>query len=206
MPDFQTATNVSRTSQRTQARIIDAVVDVVWQRGITGTTLANVATTAGVSQGVVVFHFKSKKGLLAETLVRLFDEYRDSWLPASRLEDPLDQVKGLVRADFDPRICTPKKLTLWFAFWGEAGTKPLYNRLCQAAEQERFEAMKHAVAGLDCHGDGMDAGEVAHMIDAHTDGLWLQMHIQGKSFPADMALETALAHLRRLLPDCASRI
>ena len=59
---------VSPTSSRTQARVIEAVVEVVARHGISGTTLANVSAAAGVSQGVLVFHFKNKEGLLTETL------------------------------------------------------------------------------------------------------------------------------------------
>ena len=56
--------------------MIEAVVDVVAQHGISGTTFANVSATAGVSQGALVFHFKTKEGLLTETLSRLFARVR----------------------------------------------------------------------------------------------------------------------------------
>ena len=58
MTAVQTDRSLSRTSARTQARIVEAVVEAVAQHGISGTTLANVAALAEVSQGVLIFHFK----------------------------------------------------------------------------------------------------------------------------------------------------
>ena len=194
---------LTRTSQRTRARIIEAVVDMVADKGISGTTLANVAAAAGVSQGILVFHFKSKEGLLTETLSRLFDEYREAWQATSTAGEPLERVIGLVNTDFSAAICTRKKLAMWFAFWGEAGAKPLYNKICSDAEQERNQAMTDACAAL----PGVAHPEqLAQSIDAHTDGLWLQMHIQGQAFTRAQALESALTHLRLLLPEFAGRI
>lgn len=194
---------LSPTSQRTQARIIDAVVEIVAREGLSGTTLANVAATAGVSQGVLVFHFKTKEGLLTETLRRLSDEYRKAWEPALDAPDPLDRILGMVRADFGPAVCTRKKLALWFAFWGEAGAEPLYNRICEEAEQFRYAAMVGACEALAADPDPV---LLASSIDAMTDGLWLQMHIYGRTVGRTQALEKALGHLRLLLPDLAGRI
>ena len=125
---------VSPTSRRTQARIIDAAVESVAAHGISGTTLATVAKGAGVSQGVLVFHFKTKDGLLTETLRRLSEEYRAAWEPALAEKDPLDRILGLVKADFGAAVCSRRKLALWFAFWGEAGAQPLFSAICEAAK------------------------------------------------------------------------
>lgn len=201
-----TDAKISPTSQRTQARIIDAVVNTVAAHGISGTTLAHVAASAGVSQGVLVFHFKSKEGLLTETLLRLTREYRDAWQAASLADDPLDRITGLVRTDFSPAICTRRKLALWFAFWGEARAKPLYNSICEESEKLRYEAMVAAcTAYVDAHG-GPAPELLAHSIDGMTDGLWLQLHIYGQSLGRAAALDKALGHLRLLLPGATSRI
>ncbi len=206
MPVTEQSQQVSRTSQRTRTRIVESVVDMILAHGISGTTLANVAAHAGVSQGVLVFHFKTKEGLLAETLVRLFDEYRDAWMEATAAETPLERMLGLIRADFSASICTKRKLAVWFAFWGEAGAKPLYNRICAQAEEERASAMVEACRELASSVPISDPELLAHAIDACTDGLWLQMHIQGSDFPRAQALDASLSTLRLLLPSLADAI
>lgn len=152
MPQSSENQKVSPTSLRTQARVIDAVVEVVARHGISGTTFANVAAMAGVSQGALVFHFKSKEGLLSETLSRLLKEYEQAWRAALDAPEPLDRILGLIRADFSPTICSRKKLALWFSFWGEAGAQPLYNRICVEAEDARHHALRDCCREL--VGDG----------------------------------------------------
>lgn len=205
MSELAQTGKISRTSLRTRARIVEAVVEMITRHGISGTTIANVAKAAGVSQGVVVFHFKTKEHLLAQTLLALFDEYRQCWQQAAATVEPLERVLGLMAADFDPRICTREKLAVWFAFWGEAAAKPLYNRICTEAEEERAAAMREACLDLARIADIADPLKLAHAIDAHTDGLWLQMHIQGSETSLSDPLGNALGHLRMLVPDMADR-
>lgn len=197
---------VSPTSLRTQARVIDAVIDVVARHGISGTTFANVAAAAGVSQGALVFHFKSKDGLLTETLSRLLQEYEQAWRAGFSAPEPLARILGLIRADFIPSICSRKKLALWFSFWGEAGSQSLYNKICVEAEDARHQAMQTCCRDLVATSGGPDPILLTNSIDAFTDGLWLQMHIQSQPITRLEALESALAHLRLLLPQHANRI
>lgn len=199
---------LSPTSARTQARIVEAVVEAVAQHGISGTTLANVAAIAEVSQGVLIFHFKSKEGLLAETLRRLIDEYQQGWQAALAEPDPLQRIVQLVRSDFAAAVCSRKTLALWFAFWGEAAAQPLYNAICAKSETLRYEAMIAACRAF-CEtdkGETCDPALLAHSIDAMTDGLWLQMHISAKSLSRVDARAMAMAHLRLLLPKWADQI
>tara|TARA_R110002020_G_scaffold29585_1_gene93342 strand:- start:36485 stop:37105 length:621 start_codon:yes stop_codon:yes gene_type:complete len=200
------AQKISPTSLRTQARVIDAVVDVVAQCGISGTTFANVSATAGVSQGALVFHFKTKEGLLTETLSRMLQEYEQAWSAAFALPDPLSRILGLVQADFKPSICNRKKLALWFSFWGEAGAQPLYKKICVEAEDARHQAMLSTCRELVQTTGGPDPVLLTNSIDAFTDGLWLQMHIQSQPITRTEALESALAHLRLLIPHHAEHI
>ena len=200
------AQKISPTSLRTQARMIDAVVDVVAKHGISGTTFANVSAAAGVSQGALVFHFKTKDGLLTETLSRLLLEYEQAWRASFASTDPLQRILGLVRADFSPTICSRKKLALWFSFWGEAGAQPLYNKICVAAEDARYQAMLSSCRDLVEASGGPDPVLLTNSIDAFTDGLWLQMHIQSQPITRAEALDSALAHMRLLLPDHAEQI
>ncbi|WP_339761023.1 TetR family transcriptional regulator C-terminal domain-containing protein [uncultured Hoeflea sp.] len=196
---------VSPTSSRTQARVIEAVVEVVSRHGISGTTLANVSAAAGVSQGVLVFHFKNKEGLMTETLSRMLQEYKQAWQQAVSAPDPLDRILGLIRVDFCPEICNQTKLALWFSFWGEARAQQLYNAICVQAEIERNDAMLDSCRDLVAASGGADPALLTQSIDAFTDGLWLQMHMQGHPLTREEALAAAFAHLRLLLPHHAAQ-
>ena len=54
-------------------QLILATIRSVADRGLADTTIATVAQEAGLSQGIVNLHFRSKDGLLTETLRYLAD-------------------------------------------------------------------------------------------------------------------------------------
>lgn len=195
---------LSPTSRRMQARIIEAVIDTVARHGISGTTLALVAQAAGVSQGVLIFHFRSKEGLLAGTLRSQNAAYRNHWQACLAGADPLQRVLGLIRVDFSAEVCSRRALALWFAFWGEAA--PAYQSLCEEAERDRAEAMLQACRDLVASRGGPDPELLAQSVDSLTDGLWLQMHIHGSRMPRAKALQQAMDHLRLMLPGLAAEI
>ncbi|MBL9052519.1 MAG: TetR family transcriptional regulator C-terminal domain-containing protein [Tabrizicola sp.] len=200
----RTLDTLSPTSRRMQARIVDAVIDTVAQRGISGTTLALVAQAAGVSQGVLIFHFRSKDGLLAAALRSQNAAYQRLWQACLAGADPLQRVLGLIRVDFSPSICSRKSLAMWFAFWGESASQPAFQSLCEDAERDRAEAMVQACRDLVAQEGGPDPDLLARSIDSLTDGLWLQMHIHGARMPRAKALQQALGHLRLMLPGLAA--
>ena len=72
-PKRRTAPPAERREQ-----LILATIRSVADRGLVDTTIATVAQEAGLSQGIVNLHFRSKDGLLTETLRYLADEYRSA--------------------------------------------------------------------------------------------------------------------------------
>ncbi|AFT98010.1 TetR/AcrR family transcriptional regulator [Nocardia brasiliensis] len=55
----------------TRDRILDALESLLLEKGMSHVTLENVAATAGVSKGGLLYHFKSKDALLAGLVRRL---------------------------------------------------------------------------------------------------------------------------------------
>jgi len=87
-------------------QLIEATIDSLAKRGYAETTMADVADGAGLSRGIVNFHFESKEKLLIATLQHMYEEYSSHWRQALERagEDPADQLKALVAADFDRSI------------------------------------------------------------------------------------------------------
>ena len=126
--------------------------------------MADVADGAGLSRGIVNFHFESKEKLLVATLQYMADEYSAHWRAALQKagDDPARQLLTLVAADFDRSICNKRKLAAWCAFWGEAKSRPTYQALCGA----RDEAYQNVFIDL-CRGLKTDGG---YDFEPHVDG------------------------------------
>ena len=63
----------SASKELRRQQLIKSTIDSIAKRGFADTTLANVADGAGLSRGIVNFHFKSKDKLLIETLKHVAD-------------------------------------------------------------------------------------------------------------------------------------
>ena len=167
---------MSRETRRQQ--LIEATIEILALRGYASTTLTEVARTAGLSHGLVNFHFESKNRLLAETLLYLAEEYRLNWLhyldqapPA-----PAAQLDALLRADLDPKVCTPSRLSAWLAFWGEAQGRPLYQERASANDDQYIAQLEGICARLMAEaGYTGDMRRIARVLRITTEGVWLDM-------------------------------
>ena len=193
LPQKQPRT-LSREARRTQ--IIEATIRTMATRGFARTTLTEVARAAGLSHGLVLFHFQSKEGLLSETLAYLAEEYRQNWEAALAAAGPApaSQLNALIDADFNPAICTPDRLAAWCAFWGEAQSRPLYQESCGEKDEDYSRKLEAICALLiDEGGYPGTPARLARILRVTIEGVWLDMMTLPAPYSAEEALTTARA-------------
>ena len=67
------------SKQSSNLKLISSAIKSISEKGINETTMSDVSQGAGLSQGIVNFHFKSKELLLIETLRFISNEYLQSF-------------------------------------------------------------------------------------------------------------------------------
>ena len=129
--------------------MLEATVETLARRGYAKLTLTDVAVSAGISHGLVNFHFGTKAQLLNETLLYLAAEYRENWMMAlaEAPAAPAAQLDALIRADFNDVVCTTSRLAAWCAFWGEAQSRPIYQEHC-AANNLAYISVLEGICGV----------------------------------------------------------
>lgn len=75
----------SEQSERTRRALIDAAIVLFGERGYRATPLKAIAEAAGITHGVIPFHFGSKEGLLLAVVERCFEVFREAVLGPLRL-------------------------------------------------------------------------------------------------------------------------
>lgn len=180
MPTVVTEKNLASRNRKQQSQfrkrqLIEATMDCIDKLGISQTTLAKIAEHAGLSQGIVIFHFQSKEALLEQTLRFLSEEYRSNWQNAldSAGEDPVQKLRVMINASFDPAVCTRKKISIWYAFWGESRSRPKYMELCGRNDQAFSLTLENICQSLELSGLAkLDAKTATLSIEGMIDGLW----------------------------------
>jgi TetR/AcrR family transcriptional repressor of bet genes len=187
-----------------QQQLIQATIRSVASLGLSDTTMASVCREAGLSQGIINLHFQSKERLLIETLSFIAEEYRESWEKALRNVDggPAEKLAALVAVDFKPPVCDRNKLAVWFAFWGESKSRPVYRKICAERDIAYRKEMVAVCAELIEQGGYQDvvAETVAACLSTMSSGCWLDMLTNPRSMTRDQARQICMSYLVTTFP------
>ena len=192
----------SRAARRQQ--LIDATMKCIARRGMSSTTLSDVASEAGLSQGIVNLPFESKENLLTETLASLAGEYREKFdkTLADSGPDPADRLQAIMEHDLRPSICNRGKLAIWFAFWGEVKSRPTYQRLCAEWDKRYDDVVTELCEQIIAEGDytHVSAESVTYAISSMINGLWLSCLISPRSWSREAAKTAVMHYLASTFP------
>ncbi|MEO1193505.1 MAG: TetR family transcriptional regulator C-terminal domain-containing protein [Pseudomonadota bacterium] len=190
--------------EKRRQQLIDATIDSISRVGFSGTTLERVTKGAKLSHGVVNFYFDSKEELYVQTLGYLAREHYEGWY-GSMLQagpKPADQLLAIIAADFDRTIASPKKLAVWYAFWGQAKYRPNYLKTHSSFDEERYAEILRLCAEITAEGDYPhgDVESIARGVEALVDGLWLSLLLYPKWSDRDRARGDVLTFLALAFP------
>lgn len=127
---------------RQRQRLIEACISALHIYGPSRTTVEKVVAIAKMSPGIVRFYFASKAAMLVASLQFLAAEFEEQLLvPVTRLKSrPVDALALMVDLYLDPEIASPRKVSVWYSFWGEASSRQEYYDIC-GQKDESFAAL-----------------------------------------------------------------
>jgi TetR/AcrR family transcriptional repressor of bet genes len=133
---------------RQRQRLIDACISALHIHGPSRTTVEKVVAIAKMSPGIVRFYFDSKAAMLVASLQFLAAEFEEQVLmPVSKLKsNPVAALELLVDLYLDPEIASPRKVSVWYSFWGEASSRQEYYDIC-GQKDESFAALVRELIG-----------------------------------------------------------
>jgi TetR/AcrR family transcriptional repressor of bet genes len=185
-------------------QLIDATIDTIARYGFRKTTLNQVAKQAKLSQGIVSFYFKTKDGLLLETLKFLAEEYEVSWKRAvvASGPDPVAALNAIIETDLGRKVCNRRKVSVWVAFWGESQSQPQFRRLCSKLSDDYLAQTRELISRILDRGGyhQLDADAIASGLNAMINGLWLDLMIDPKHFDREAAKRACRNYLASVFP------
>ena len=200
-PEANTRIQAARRRQ-----LIEATLSSIAEVGLSNVTLAKVAGHAGLTAAMVNFHFSGKESLLLETLRFVSTEFQKAFEDAMRRagDDPVQALENIVETNFDMELSDPRRLAVWYAFWGERRARVDYQDICGAHDQ----AYEDCIIGLfrqlvEMEGKpGMDAEALAQGFMGLLDYMW--QALMADDTLAGRANRAALCRnfLKSVLPRC----
>jgi len=187
----------SRIRQRQRQRLIDACISALHLYGPSRTTVEKVVALADLSPGIVRFYFDSKDAMLVASLEYLAAEFGERVLkPVAALrEQPVQALRLLVDLYLDADIASPRKVSVWYSFWGEASSRQEYLDICGKKDEE-FAALVRELMERLIRARGathLDADAVALGLIGVLEVLW-----QGFAFQSEANIDRPAAVARSL--------
>jgi AcrR family transcriptional regulator len=193
----------SDSTPRRQA-IVEAAIAVIARHSLSGTTIERVAAEAGVSPGTVMFHFDRKETLLVSTLEQVAQDFEAARAAAmAAAGDPEAALEALIEVTFDRRVSDPKRVAVWYAFWGEARARQVYlERIgaLDAAYQADLVVLCRELARRVGSPPHLDPEAVALGLAGLMDGLWEEILTLGRGFDRDRAKRLCRSYLNSIFP------
>jgi TetR/AcrR family transcriptional repressor of bet genes len=108
----------------------------------------------------------------------------------------------MLEADFHQTTCTHEKVVVWFAFWSEAQSRPLYKSVVSELEERYHQQTKALFAALIEEGGytDIDADAMAIGINAMVDGMWADYLIAPETFDREYCKAVCRRFLSALFP------
>ncbi len=193
----------SRLRQR--QRLIDACISALHIYGPSRTTVERVVALADMSPGIVRFYFESKVAMLVASLEFLAAEFEQRVLePVAALKaTPVQALELLVELYLDADIASPRKVSVWYCFWGEASSRQEYLQIC-GKKDEDFEALVRELMQRMIEQSGephLDADGVALGLMGALEVLWQNIAFQTEAhIDRPVAKRRVMNYLRSLFP------
>ncbi len=158
-------------------QLVEVTIDSLAELGYVGTTLAQIASRADVSPGLVSHYFGDKDGLLDaafRSLARRVGKHVRARL--NQAGTPRGRIQAVIDANLAPEEFDQRTGTAWLAFWGQVLQVPSLRRVQAVYQRRTLSNLRHSLKKLVPPDESQ---RLAAMIAAMIDGVWLRAALSG---------------------------
>ena len=160
-----------------RGQLIEVTIDSLAELGYVGTTLAQIASRAGVSPGLVAHYFGDKDGLLDaafRSLARRVSDHARARL--RQINTPRARIQAVIDANLAPEEFDQRTGTAWLAFWGQVLQVKSLRRVQSVYQRRTLTTLRSALNKMM---PPDQAQSLAAMIASMIDGVWLRAALSG---------------------------
>lgn len=191
-------------TQKRRTQILEAAAEVIGERGLRETRIADVAERAGLSPALVVYYFGSKEKLLTEALAHADDRfYLDAFHQLTGIGSASERLVRLIDLACPPVETSEmyRYWTLWVELWSRALRNTEAARKREALDRRWRNTIADVVRGGQRTGEfgACDPDRFATYLAALMDGLTLQVLLRDSEVDSELLREVCLDAAARKL-------
>ncbi|MGH2693624.1 MAG: TetR/AcrR family transcriptional regulator [Actinomycetota bacterium] len=192
-----------KLTERRRLETLQAAVEVIADRGLCDTRIADVAAKAGSSPALILYYFGTKDRLLTEALAFAEDRfYLDTFHELAGMRHPTDRLVRLI--ELSCPVAGPKpepEWTLWIELWSRALRDPEAARKREALDRRWRQTIAETVRAGQRGGEfaDVDPDDLAYRLAAMMDGLAIQVLLRDSDMTRDRMREMCIGMVEREL-------
>ncbi|CAG67901.1 MULTISPECIES: transcriptional regulator BetI [Acinetobacter] len=172
--------------------IVNAAYEVIFEVGLSNTTMAQIAKKAQLSVGIVSHYFGDKQGLINACMLEMLNVLRRKTAQyKAEVQDshPESMIKAIIDSNFDISQVNQRAMRIWLDFWSASMHMPELSRLQRINDQRLYSNLKfHFLELMPKDQASIAARGLAALID----GLWLRGSLsQDTTFDSTLARSIA---------------
>jgi AcrR family transcriptional regulator len=186
-------------SKERRQEILQAAAEVIAERGLCETRIADVAKKAGASAALVMYYFESKDRLLTEALTFSEDRfYLEAFNKLTALPSARDQLGHLIESSVPPEA---DDWPLWIELWSRGLRDPEAAKKRSALDRRWRWTIADIVRSGQRTGEfgDVDADDFALRLASLIDGLALQVVLEDEEVTGERMRRVCLDFARREL-------
>jgi AcrR family transcriptional regulator len=193
-----------RLTQKRRTQMLEAAAQVIGERGLCDTRIADVAERAGLSPALVVYYFGAKEKLLTEALAYAEDLfYIEAFRELTGIECAAERLARLIELACPP--VEQRETDEYWALWVELWSRALRNSEAARKREALDKRWRNTIAEVVREGQrsgefGLcDPERFATYLSALMDGLALQLLLKDSAVDGRMMNEMCLGAAAREL-------
>ncbi|WP_421906611.1 TetR family transcriptional regulator C-terminal domain-containing protein [Mameliella sp.] len=195
--------------ERNRLAMIEATLDCVAELGIARTSVSTIIERAGLSRGLIHFHFNGKDGLIEAAIAHASNQYFDNLY--ALLEEtgpealPQETVEAVIRSDMSPSILNGYNVSIWYAFRGEARERKSIQSFSDTRDDRLRALLMKAFSNI-CRAEkvgdpSQTARDATHGTLAFLEGMWTDYLLHEDAFDREQACRIIFRFLSGLFPN-----
>ena len=185
-----------KNTEQRKKEIVLALLKVMSERGYEKASIQVIAKEAGLSSGLLHYHFKSKQEILLALVQWITNSATERLIRMSEgLTDPWEKIAAFINARLaNDKNTLQEEVSAWVVIAGESVRQPEVKALYVELIDEQLKLLKHLIADL-WEGKSTRSKEVINLsaiILAAMEGAFQLSATAGEVMPKNYAAESVL--------------
>lgn len=170
---------------KTKLKLIQATIDCLMEQGMEGNSVRKIAARAGVSTGLINYHYPTVNDLVADAYQHLALSFLDAAIQKCEESErpPRQLISTFIGEIFADEVMQRRVLRAWVVFWGLIDSSDKMQKAHLESTRSFTLYLQTLFEGLEKNSTMKLSPKLAAIgLSSMIDGLWLEWCLQSDAF------------------------